>query len=100
MLAVDALFSGALLAYLAGAIAALVLWRNGTAARVTAFGLALGGSVLQGFASILAIGGGATAVWELPFGSPLFPWIVRIDALSAYFNLALALLACAVSVYS
>ena len=100
MLTVDALFSGALLAYLAGAIAALAAWRYHSTARVAGFALALAGSILQASASGLAIIDGVTAAWRLPFGSPLFPWTIRIDALSAYFNLALAVLACAVSVYS
>ncbi len=51
-------------------------------------------------ASSIALLHGATELWTLPFGVPLFSWSVRIDPLSAYFNLALAILAAAVSVYS
>jgi len=38
--------------------------------------------------------------WNLPFGVPLFAWTVRLNALSVCFQLALWLLAAAVSVYS
>ena len=43
--------------------------------------------------------GGVTA-WNLPSGVPLFSWAIRINAISAYFNLALGILGAAVSVYS
>ena len=36
----------------------------------------------------------------LPFGNPVFSWAVRIDPLSAYFNVTLGVLAAAVSLYS
>ena len=36
----------------------------------------------------------------LPFGNPAFSWALRIDPLSAYFNVTLAVLAAAVSLYS
>ncbi len=36
----------------------------------------------------------------LPFGNPAFVWAIRIDPLSAYFNVTLAVLAAAVSLYS
>jgi hydrogenase-4 component B len=56
--------------------------------------------LLEALASASAIAHPAATVWTLPFGVPLFSWSVRLDALSAYFNLALAILAVAVSVYS
>lgn len=38
--------------------------------------------------------------WNLPFGVPLFAWTVGLNTLSVCFQLALSLLAAAVSVYS
>ena len=58
------------------------------------------GSLLQAAASWLVLTGAATVTWTLPIGSPLFPWTLRLDPLSAWFNLALALLSVSVSVYS
>ena len=43
---------------------------------------------------------GAAATWTIPIATPVFPWTVRLDPLSAWFNLTLAILALAVSVYS
>jgi hydrogenase-4 component B len=97
---VEVLFSAGLAAYLAGALAGLAAWRRPAAARVAGFALALAGTLLQGAASAIALIQGAGATWTLPLGTALFPWTVRLDPLSAYFNLALAFLACAVSVYS
>jgi hydrogenase-4 component B len=96
----DFLLTGAWLTYLAGAVAGLAAWKRPTTARLAAFGLALFGAILTGWASITAIVHGTSTTWELPFGIPIFSWTVRLDPLSAYFNLALALLAFAVSLYS
>src|ERR1019366_8598000 len=124
MPSVEALFSVGLAVYLAGAVAGLAAWRRPAAARGAGFApalagpllqgaaspvgpgpgagfaLALAGTLLQGAASAMALVQGAGATWTLPLGTALFPWTVRLDPLSAYFNLALAFLACAVSVYS
>jgi hydrogenase-4 component B len=50
--------------------------------------------------SAAAIFSGSSAVISLPFGNPVFSWTIRIDPLSAYFNVTLAALAAAVSLYS
>ena len=68
--------------------------------RNISFAFAALGSAFQAAASWTVLAGGATVTWTLPVGSPLFPWTLRLDPLSAWFNLALALLAFAVSVYS
>jgi NADH:ubiquinone oxidoreductase subunit 5 (subunit L)/multisubunit Na+/H+ antiporter MnhA subunit len=47
-----------------------------------------------------ALAKGYVTEWNLPFGVPLFAWTVRLNALSVCFQLALSLLAAAVSVYS
>src|ERR1039457_534798 len=100
MPSVEALFSVGLAVYLAGAVAGLAAWRRPAAARVAGFPRAAAGTLLQGAASAVALVQGAGATWTLPLGTALFPWTMRLDPLSAYFNLALAFLACAVSVYS
>src|ERR1039458_6185847 len=100
MPSVEVLFSGGLAAYLAGALAGLAAWRRPAAARIAGFGLAVAGTLLEGAASAVALVHGTGATWTLPLGTALFPWTVRLDPSSAYFSLALAFLACAVSVYS
>jgi len=97
---IPALFNAGLVAYLAGAAAGLAGFRAPRLARIGAFGLALAGAILEVCAAGLALVQGDGGAWSLPFGVPLFSWTVRLNALSAYFNLALGLLAAAVSVYS
>ncbi len=94
-----ALFSGGLCAYLAGAAASLASFGSPRRARIAAFSLALIGALLEIAAAAIAIGQPA-ATWNLPLGGPFFSWTVRLNALSAFFNLALGILAAAVSVYS
>jgi hydrogenase-4 component B len=88
------------MAYAAGSIMALLSSRRAGVARIAGCGMALLGALLEILASAIAIVHGSTDIWTVPFGVPLFSWSVRLDPLSAYFNLALALLAAAVSVYS
>ncbi|MEN6535034.1 MAG: hydrogenase 4 subunit B [Bryobacteraceae bacterium] len=95
----ESLFTAALIIFLAGATAGLLSGRR-LFARTVTFGAALAGSLLDVFASTVALVRGATAVWALPFGVPMFTWTVRLDPLTCYFNLALGLLAAAVSLYS
>jgi len=94
------LFSSGLIAYLAGSFAGLAAFRSPRRARLWAFSLALVGALLEICGACLAISETAPTAWNLPFGVPLFSWSVRLHALSAYFNLALGILAAAVSVYS
>ncbi|MCL4402131.1 MAG: hydrogenase 4 subunit B [Acidobacteria bacterium] len=96
----SALFAAGLIAWLIGALASLAGSRRAAMARILAFGMALLGALLELVASAIAIARGASETWNLPCGIPVFAWTVRLDALSAYFNLALAILAIAVSVYS
>jgi hydrogenase-4 component B len=96
----DLLFNSGLIAYLAGAAAGLACSRRPAPARILAFGLALVGALLESAASVIALTQGAPAGWSLPCGVPLFSLTVRLDALSSFFGLALALLAISVSVFS
>jgi hydrogenase-4 component B len=81
-------------------MASLALWRQPSAARRVGCGTALGGSLLVLVGSAAAIFGGSSAGISLPFGNPVFSWTIRMDPLSAYFNVTLAALAAAVSLYS
>ncbi len=83
-----------------GATASLALWRRPADARRVACGAALAGSLLNLAASAAAIFSASPIVIGLPFGNPIFTWAVRLDPLSAYFNVTLAALAAAVSLYS
>lgn len=94
------LFLSGIVVWLAGAMASLALWRQPAAARRVTCGAALAGSLLDLAASAAAIFSGSPAVIGLPFGNPVFTWAVRLDPLSAYFNVTLAVLAAAVSLYS
>jgi hydrogenase-4 component B len=97
---IEALFSLGLIAYLAGAVSGLAGLRNGRAARLGACGFALAGASLEIAASVGALWQGSAATWNLPFGVALFSCTVRLNGLSAFFNLALGLLAAPVSIYS
>jgi hydrogenase-4 component B len=97
---IAALFLSGIIVWLAGATASLVLWRKSAAARRVACGAALAGSLLDLAASAFAIFNNSPVVIGLPFGNPVFSWAVRIDPLSAYFNVTLGVLAAAVSLYS
>ncbi len=97
---ISALFLGSIVVWLAGALASLALWRRPADARKVACGAALAGSLLDLAASSAAIFSADAPVIGLPFGNPIFSWTVTIDPLSAFFNLTLAVLAAAVSLYS
>jgi hydrogenase-4 component B len=90
--------ASALASFLAGAIAGLATWKRPSAARVVSFAFAVLGSLLLAGAGGLALAR-PTAAWNLPVMT-LFPCTVRLDPLSAWFTLTLALLAMATSVYS
>src|SRR5438132_13227890 len=96
----DAFFASGLLVWLAGAIVSLASSRRPSVARIAGCTFGLLGAVLQAIASVAAILRGSADVWTLPFGVPLFSGSVRLDPLSAFFNLALAILAVSASRYS
>src|SRR6266849_5363802 len=86
--------------YSAGACASLASWRKPTLARYISCGTALAGAVTGGVAAVLGILQGTPARWSIPSGIPLFAYSFSYDALSGFFNLTLAILAIAVSIYS
>jgi hydrogenase-4 component B len=99
---VPGLYAFGLLAYAAGAaggFAAHFLRRNSRALNVLC-GLALLGASLQFTASVGAVFGSGDFAWTVSSGMPYLSYGVRLDPLSAYFNLVLSLLAISVSIYS
>ena len=66
--------------------------------RLTGEGIAC--AVLEIVAAAPALAKGYVTEWKSAIRVPLFAWTVRLNALSAWFQLALSLLAAAVSVYS
>jgi hydrogenase-4 component B len=93
-------FSAALLLFLAGAASGLATWKRPPAARVVAFTFAVVGSLSLAVSSCTALSQPPGSAWSLPLASSLFAFTVRIDPLSAWFTLTLAILAFAVSIYS
>src|SRR5712671_1701972 len=91
-------------AYVIGALAALVCWRNDKLANLLGFGGSTFGGLCGVCASVTFLAGGATGRehhWELlKPGVPYLKYSVRLDALSAFFALIVSLLALALSVYS
>src|SRR3954465_3875579 len=83
-----------LAAYLTGALFGLARQRRAS------LSFAVLGSLLQAAASVTSLAGAATVTWTLPISSTIFPWTVRMDPLAAWFNLTLAILAVAVTIYS
>jgi len=94
------LFLSGIIVWLTGAMASLVLWRQPATARRVGCGAALAGSLLVLMGSAAAIFSGRCTEINLPFGNPVFSWAIRMDPLSAFFNVTLAALAAAVSLYS
>ena len=84
--------------FLAGAIAGLATWKR-PAAPGLRIRLCRAGQPAAGRRRGLALAVPTSATWSLPL-LPLFSWTVRLDPLSAWFILTLALLAVAVSIYS
>jgi hydrogenase-4 component B len=83
------LYTAGLIAYALGII-------GGTFGRI----LALAGGLLELAVSITALLQPTSPSWTLPSGVPYLTYSVRLDPLSAYFLLALSLLAIAVAIYS
>jgi hydrogenase-4 component B len=93
-------FELSLATYLVGAFASIAVWRRPALARCLCCWAGLTGAILGGLSAILAILKGTPVVWSVPSGIPLFTYSFSYDALSGFFNLALAVLAAAVSIYS
>jgi len=94
------LFISGIVVWLAGAVASLALWRLPVIARRVACSAALAGSLLDLAASAASLFSASPTFIGIPSGNPVFTWAIRLDPLSAYFNVTLAVLAAAVSLYS
>jgi hydrogenase-4 component B len=93
-------FALSMASYVVGACASLASWRKPTLARYFCCCTALTGAALGGLAAVLGILKGATVHWSVSSGVPLFAYSFSYDALAGFFNLILAILAVAVSIYS
>ena len=99
-LPVGTIFTLSVAAYSTGAIASLGTWRKPTLCRYICCGSALAGAVLGGLAAVVGILQGTPVQWSISSGIPLFAYSFDYDALAGFFNLTLAILAGAVSIYS
>ncbi|HXQ27460.1 MAG TPA: hydrogenase 4 subunit B [Candidatus Acidoferrales bacterium] len=87
-------------AYALGAFACLGSWRKPALARYLCCGLALAAAALEGCAAVLGLLQGTPVRWSISSGVPLFAYSFAYDALAGFFNLILAVLAAAVTIYS
>jgi len=92
-------FAAGLTAYALGSLSGLILQGSPDKARQAGCGFALLGAILHGASGLAALLGG-NVEWSISSGIPLFAYSFSLDAVSAYFTLALSLLSAAVSVYS
>jgi hydrogenase-4 component B len=93
-------FALSLAAYLTGVLASLATWRKPALCRYICCGSALAGASFGGLAAVLGILQGTPLRWSISSGIPLFAYSLDYDALAGFFNLTLAILAGAVSIYS
>jgi hydrogenase-4 component B len=99
-----AFLTAGLASFLIGALGGLATgfgpWKQRpAAARVVPFAFSVLGSLLLLIAAFAALARPGSVTWNLPLLT-LFPCTVRLDPLSAWFTLTLAILSLAVSVYS
>src|ERR1700739_3998951 len=99
-LPVSMIFALSLAAYSGGALASLATLRTPALCRYMCCGAALAGAIFGGLAAVLGMLQGTPIHWSVPSGIPLFAYTFNYDALSGFFNLTLAILAAAVSIYS
>jgi hydrogenase-4 component B len=100
MLSLGTAFALSVAAYLIGAFASLMSWRKPALARYVCCAAGVAGAALGGLAAVLGILRGTPMGWSFASGVPLFAYSFSYDALAGFFNLVLAILAVAVSVYS
>jgi len=99
-LPVGTIFTLSVAFYSAGALASLAAWRRPALCRYICCGTALAGASFGGLAAVLGILQGTPVRWSVSSGIPLFAYSFDYDALAGFFNLTLAILAGAVSIYS
>src|SRR6266581_517395 len=93
-------FALSVAAYAIGAFSSLASWRKPALCRYLCCGAAFTGAILEGLAAVLGILQGTPVRWSISSGIPLVAYSFDYDALAGFFNLTLAILAGAVSIYS
>ena len=99
-LPVGATFTLSVALYSAGALLSLASWRKPALCRHICCDTALAGAIFGGLAAVFGILQGTAVRWSISSGIPLFAYSFDYDALAGFFNLTLAILAGAVSIYS
>lgn len=93
-------FLGGMILYAAGGLFGLTAARQRNLVRIMACAFAALGAVLEGVASLAAIKDVHETMISIPSGVFLLQYTFRLDPLASYFNLALAVVGFAVSIYS
>ena len=93
-------FLGGMILYAAAAVFGLAAARHRRLVRTVVFGLSSLGAVLEILASVAAIGNPQQSDISVPVQSFFVQYTFRLDPLSGYFSLALAVVGLAVSIYS
>ncbi|HWC00783.1 MAG TPA: proton-conducting transporter membrane subunit, partial [Bryobacteraceae bacterium] len=83
-----------------GALAGLALYRRDAWAGRICFPLAVLAALLQGVAAVTSLWGGDFPAWVLPSAIPYLSFTLRLDPLSAFFNLTLSIVGLTISLYS
>lgn len=99
-LPVGATFTLSVAVYSIGALLSIASWRKPALCRYICCGSAFAGAVFGGLAAVFGILQGRPVRWSMSSGIPLFAYSFDYDALAGFFNLTLAILAGAVSIYS
>jgi len=99
-LPIGATFTLSVALYSCGALLSLASWRKPALCRYICCGSALAGAIFGGLAAVFVILQGTPVRWSVSSGIPLFAYSFDYDALAGFFNLTLAILAGAVSIYS
>ena len=93
-------FLGGIVAYAAAGLFGLAAARQRRLVIPVVFALTTVGAVLEGAASLAAIGAAQETVIAVPFRTFFVQYTFRLDPVAAYFSLALAVVGFAVSIFS
>ncbi|MBK5293443.1 MAG: hydrogenase 4 subunit B [Acidobacteriia bacterium] len=93
-------FLGGLILYAASGVVGLAAARHRRLARIAACALASLGALLEGIASLAVILDARETFIAIPSGLALVQYTFRLDPIACYFNLALAVVTLAISIYS
>jgi hydrogenase-4 component B len=93
-------FLGGLTLYAAAGFVGLIAARQRNLVRIVACTFAALGAVLEGISSFAVIRDAHETIISIPSRTFFLPYTFRLDPLSCYFNLALAVVGLAISIYS